>query len=57
MNGVGTQAISRGSIVGIGVCPKCNVINKVRNGNAIVENKCKCIACGTEIAINKLMMK
>lgn len=54
ISSAGTISEYRGTIVGVGICPKCMVINKVRSGEQMVNNTCKCHSCGTEITIKKM---
>ena len=56
VNKVSNQTIqihTRGSIIGISVCPNCHVINKIRDVQDIQGDKCKCQSCGSEITIEK----
>jgi len=43
----------KASLIGISVCPKCNIINKIRSNEVINDNKCRCHSCGEEITIDK----
>lgn len=57
MNNTAETTIIRGELVGISVCPKCQIINKIRTTDDIYDNKCKCHSCGEEISIDKKMKK
>lgn len=48
---------SRGALVGISVCPKCHVINKIRTTDETQDGKYKCHSCGEEIGIEKTIRK
>lgn len=44
---------ARDLVMGLAICKKCNLINKIRSAETIKEGKCKCSGCGTEIEISK----
>lgn len=54
MSSVETMTEYKGTIVGVGICPKCMVINKVRSNEPITNNVCKCHSCGAEITVKKM---
>ncbi len=49
-----TMTTYRGTIVGVGICPKCMVINKVRSNEIVTNNTCACHSCGAEITIKRM---
>ncbi len=57
MNKEQAITLSRGDLVGIAICPKCNIINKFRSDEDFRDNMGKCHSCGTEVAIQKRMGK
>jgi len=57
MNKEASAVISRGELIGIGVCPKCNIINKFRTTDIFNNDRGKCHSCGSEVDIQKRMGK
>lgn len=45
--------ITKGKLIGISVCPKCNIINKIRSSATFVESNLTCVSCGSKITIDK----
>ena len=43
------------TVIGIGVCPKCNVIYKLRKGQEPKDGIHKCRKCSSEISDLKLL--
>jgi hypothetical protein len=50
-----TATSGRGSLIGVCVCPKCNIINKIRSDDIVEGDKCKCRSCGETITVEKWM--
>lgn len=44
---------SRDPVVGLAVCSKCSLINKIRSAETLKKGKCICTGCGSEIDITR----
>lgn len=47
----------RESVMGLSVCTKCNLINKIRSADVLKTGKCQCSGCGAEIEITRKIKK
>ena len=45
--------MSHDPVVGLAVCSKCNLINKIRSTDTLKKGKCICAGCGSAIDISR----